>query len=422
MGTMSDTRSICPYAPFSVTGIELEYAVVDDALTPRLLVEPAFRAINGRPTSSVEHGSAAYSNELAAHVFEIKTPDPMDRLVEIEADLHAGVRFFSQVLRDDFGGRLMPTGMHPTMLPGQTDRWRRANAAIYEAYDKLFGIGTHGWLNVQSCHVNLPFGSEADAMAQHNALALLMPYLPALAASSPIFEGRVGPDQDNRLAFYRDNQLRFPQITAGVIPERIDSFRDYRRRVLTPIRDALRTSREGRILAPEWVNSRGAILRFERQAIELRILDTQECVMMDIAIACYLRGALRWATDLWRDEAIPFPDHAILIADFNSVVRGGRQAEVQAPHLRELLGLKGRTVVAQGILEALLEHASALTPGEEQPYLDLVERRLARGNLSERILERLGNPRPGDRVDPAATGELYDELCERLERNAPWTE
>jgi carboxylate-amine ligase len=418
---MSVLPSDVSYAPFSVIGIELEYAVVDERLKPRLLVEPAFRAMHGRPTSYVEHGAVGFSNELAAHVFELKTVMPLDRLLVAEAILKDGVRHFNAVLRNEFGARLLPTGMHPTMLPKDSRAWRRANQAIYEAYDRLFGIRSHGWLNVQSTHINLPFGTEAEAMAQHNALSLLMPYLPALTASSPIFEGKVGPCLDNRLTFYRDNQLKIPAITAGVIPERIDSFADYRRLVLRPIRDELNAYPEGKVLSPEWVNSRGAILRFERQAIELRILDTQECVKMDMAVACYVRGALKWATDLWSGGTLPFPEHGVLVEDFNKVARGGRDAEVEAPHLRELLGLTGKNpATARGVLEALLEHAAALTPGEEQPYMDLVARRLAQGSLAEKILERLGGPKPGEAVAGEALSDIYEELADRLERNVPW--
>ena len=48
-------------------------------------------------------------------------------------------------------------------------------------------------MNVQSCHLNLPFGDEEETVAMHNAAACLLPYLPALTASSPMYDGRLGP-------------------------------------------------------------------------------------------------------------------------------------------------------------------------------------------------------------------------------------
>ena len=39
-----------------------------------------------------------------------------------------------------------------------------------------------------------------------------------------------------------------------------------------------------KILQHEWLNSRGAIPRFDRDTIELRMLDVQECPQADIAV------------------------------------------------------------------------------------------------------------------------------------------
>ncbi|MGD8867928.1 MAG: glutamate-cysteine ligase family protein, partial [Gemmatimonadales bacterium] len=205
------------YRLFEVVGLELEYVIVDDSLRPRCLLEEAFRQIHRRPTSDIEHQHVGFSNELAAHVFEIKTLEPQRSLARVEADLVEGLRFFKGALEGRFGARLLPTGMHPFMRPADTTLWRRAGRAIYETYAGLFPIRQHGWLNVQASHINLPFDSEAKTVAMHNALVCLLPYLPALAASSPIYEGKIGPALDNRLEFYKENQRRFPVITGQVV-------------------------------------------------------------------------------------------------------------------------------------------------------------------------------------------------------------
>ena len=74
-----------PYRLFEVTGIELEYPVVDGDLNARCLVEPLFRRIAGRPTSDAEYRETIFSNELAAHVFEIKTREPERSLARAES-------------------------------------------------------------------------------------------------------------------------------------------------------------------------------------------------------------------------------------------------------------------------------------------------------------------------------------------------
>lgn len=407
------------YRLFEVVGLELEYAIVDDQLRPRTLLEPAFRRLAGRPTSQIELGDVGFSNELAAHVFEIKTLEPTADLAEAEEKLVDGLRHFARTLHDEFGGRLLPTGMHPFMSPADTSLWQRAGRRIYETYDGIFDIRGHGWLNVQASHVNLPFGSEAETVAMHNATACLLPYLPALAASSPIYEGRLGPSVDNRLEFYKRNQTRIPSITARVIPEFIDSYADYRRRVLHPIYAALEHVPGGSRLRHEWVNSRGAIMRFSRSALELKLIDIQECVKADIAIAVFVRSAVRHLTKRLHSGSMTLPDHAMLVADLDAAIQHGSQAQVEARHLRP--SASGDATAARSVLGLLLEGAYAETPPEERPYFELLEDRVRRGNLSERIAHQVRRrQRRREAAEREIVREVYRELMDCLEHNTPW--
>jgi glutamate---cysteine ligase / carboxylate-amine ligase len=407
---------------FEVVGLELEYPIVDAAdLRVRPLVEDAFRKLHGRPTSDVEVGRAGFSNELAAHVFELKNPAPLASLVEAEAELAEGVAVFSDLLAREWGARLLPTGMHPLMDPAAEGKlWRRSGRAIYETYDRVFGIRGHGWLNVQSCHVNLPFGeTEAETVRLHDAIVLLLPYLPALAASSPLVEGELGPAVDNRLAFYRTNQRRVPSIAGDVVPEPMGSFRDYRRNVLGRIYRDLDAIPEAARLHHEWVNSRGAIVRFYRDSIEIRVLDTQECPAMDVAVAAFVRGALaRLAARLEAGE-VAMPAHPTLVADYEAAVAEGTAARVAAPHLRAVARVgEGAPLAAGDLLLALAEDARPALAAAERPLLDRVAARLPGGNLSERIRRRV-EPVPAARRREAIV-ELYRELADRLRENRAW--
>ncbi len=404
------------YRLFEVVGIELEYPVVDRDLRPRCLVEDAFRLIHGRPASEVEYREAGFSNELAAHVFELKTRIPQRSLARAEHHLLEGLRHVAGVLRDHFDARLLPTGMHPLMRASETRLWPRAGRRIYRTYDRIFGIAGHGWLNVQAMHVNLPFGAEAETVAMHNAIAALLPYLPALSASSPIVEGRIGPALDNRLAFYRTTQRRVPIITGDVIPEYVESYRDYRSRILKRIYRALDRIPGGEVLQHEWVNSRGAIVRFMRDAIEIRTLDTQECVRADIAVAVFVRAALRWMVRAHLAGELHLPPHRLLVQDLDRVIRHGRAAPVVARHL-----VPGGRRTARRVLEVLLERAAGETPAAERPYLAVVEDRLVRGSLAERITRAVQRraPRTGRRRRQIIRN-IYEELAECLVRNAVW--
>jgi len=406
------------YRLFEVVGLELEYPIVSARLEPRCLVEPAFRSMRGRPTSDLELEHVGFSNELAAHVFEIKTLEPVPSLDTAERHLVRGMREFAGVLESEHGARLLPTGMHPFMRPSETRLWRRAGRRIYRTYDRIFGIRDHGWLNVQASHVNLPFGTEAETIAMHTAIACLLPYLPAVAASSPICEGRIQPFADTRLWFYRTNQARFPIITGDVVPEYVDSFAEYRRLVLKRIYRRLDDVPGGDVIQHEWVNSRGAILRFMRQAIEIRILDTQECIKADVAIAAFVRAALRWMVDALREGTLQAPPHETLVHDFDATVRAGRAARVAAPHLRRR---GSRAVIARVVLERLLELCEPYLRPKERQYAALIERRIARGNLSERIVQTVRRlaPNGGERRRRAIT-DVYNELASCLVENETW--
>lgn len=409
------------YRLFEVVGLELEYVVVDRELRPRCLLDEAFRRIAGRPTSYIERRGAGFSNELAAHVFEIKNIGPRRSLHTAERDLVEGLRFFSEVLREGLDARLLPTGMHPFMTPLDTKLWQRSGRGIYETYARIFPIRQHGWLNIQASHINLPFGSEDDTIAMHNAAATLLPYLPALAAASPAFEGALGPAMDNRLEFYKRNQRRVPTITGKVIPEYVSSYADYKRVIFKPIYEALKELPGGGTLRHEWVNSRGAIMRFGRRALEIKILDVQECIKADIAIAVFVRAALQALVARLKAGKLRLPEHEMLVEDLDAVIREGGAAPVRAEHLRP--GSAGRhgPTAARSVLAPLLESTRSLVREDERPYLAIVEDRIRRGSLAERITQRVQrrSRRPGV-SEGEAIRSVYEELADCLESNRPW--
>src|SRR5690606_4259308 len=80
--TAEPRREAPQYQLFQVAGLELEYPTVDQDLDVVALVEPAFRAIAGRGTSDIELDRVGFSNEIADHVFEVKTLEPVHSLAE----------------------------------------------------------------------------------------------------------------------------------------------------------------------------------------------------------------------------------------------------------------------------------------------------------------------------------------------------
>jgi carboxylate-amine ligase len=220
--------------------------------------------------------------------------------------------------------------------------------------------------------LNLPYQKEVDAIQIHNHLANLCAYLPAISASSPIFEGKEGKDIDNRLQFYKVNQKEVPSVTGGVIPEYGSSLDQYKQDVIEKYsKDLVAKGADKTLLHREWVNSRGVIFRFDRCALEVRVLDEQECVKSDVALACFVRAALR---GLIASNAQLLP-RDVLVKDLDAVIKNGLNAEVSNPN--------GKTArhVCQHYLKIVSEHVNE----DEKKYLWIVKKRIEEGNLSELI-------------------------------------
>jgi glutathione synthase/RimK-type ligase-like ATP-grasp enzyme/gamma-glutamyl:cysteine ligase YbdK (ATP-grasp superfamily) len=404
-----------PWRLFEVAGLELEYPTVDEELNVVALVEPAFRAIAGRGTSDIELDHVGFSNEIADHVFEVKTLEPVHSLRDAEEAVASGIDRFSEVLRQEWNARLLPTAMHPWFDPRDARLWTRSGLRIYTTYAQIFDIRTHGWMNVHATHLNLPFGDERETMAMHTAAALLLPYLPAVAASSPVHDGELQPHADARLAWILQHQSRIPATCGRIIPEIVDSYGAYRREILQPMYAALDAFPHSEPIRQEFLNSRGAVLRFARKALEVRVLDTQECVRMDVAITVFVRAALRALTDEVLAGRIEVPAHHVLVADFEACIRDGSRATVMAPHL------SGGPGPVRQVLSSLLERAQRCVSTGEADYLRLVEDIVAQGTLSERIRARLEPFAGSDNAFRDALRGVYSELADCLVSNEPWT-
>jgi glutathione synthase/RimK-type ligase-like ATP-grasp enzyme/gamma-glutamyl:cysteine ligase YbdK (ATP-grasp superfamily) len=408
------------YRPFAVAGMELEYPTVDRDLNVVSLVEPAFRVLAGRGTSDVDLGAVGFSNEIADHVFEIKTQQPVRSLADAERMLAEGIQRFSAVLHAEFGARLLPTGMHPWFDPRNGKLWTRSGLRIYTTYARLFDVRTHGWMNVHAAHLNLPLGREVDAMAMHTSAALLIPYLPALAASSPMYDGELQPAVDGRLAWILEHQARIPESCGELVPEYVESFGEYRKKILAPMYRALDRLPDTGAIRHEFFNTRGAILRFARRAMEVRVLDTQECVKMDVAIAVFVRSALRHLTGRVAARRVELPEHGVLVEDFRACIREGSAARVAAPHLDVDREADGRAD-ARTVLRQLLAGARRAVRKDEAGYLDLVARMIETGTLSERIRAEMAPfTEADDETFTEAARRIYIELIDCLEANEPW--
>ena len=389
-----------PLRAFAGYGLELEYMLVRrDTLDVAPIAEQALAA--RRQSDAFD-----WSNELVAHVLELKNPQPTADLTLLAPALQAEVRAMNAALAP-LGARLMPTAMHPWMDPARETRlWPRDNE-IYRAYDRIFGCRAHGWANLQSVHINLPFADDREFARLHAAVRLVLPIIPAIGAASPFADARASGWLDYRLHCYAGNAPRVPQMNGEMIPEPVKSRAEYERVILAPLYAALAPHDPQRLLRHEWANARGAIARFDRSAIEIRLLDAQECPAADVAIAAAIID-LVWL--LYREGAPELPTGA-LAAILRACMREAEQAEIEAPaYLEALTGSAQRCTAGQLWARVAERMPDAPHRALWQPVLDKI---VVRGPLARRLVRAVG-----EAPSRAALAALYQQLCACLESGA----
>ena len=397
---------------FEAFGVELEYMIVRrEDLSVLPVADKVLFEIAGQYASEVEVGQLAWSNELVLHVIELKTNGPAPSLDPLPAAFQEHVAKINRLL-EPLGGRLMPTGMHPWMDPATEMRlWPHEYNPIYEAYHRIFDCRGHGWANLQALHLNLPFSGDDEFGRLHAAIRLLLPIMPALAASTPIVDRRLTGLLDTRLDAYRSNARRIPSITAGVVPEPVFNRRDYQQRILQRMYDDIRPHDPEGILQHEFLNSRGAIARFDRNAIEIRVLDMQECPLADVAVMAAVAAVLRALVDQrWsgldsQQSLATEPLEAILLA----TARDADRALIADRAYLDLFGLSAAACTAGELWQHLGETAFASSDGPEPSWAAALRTILQRGPLARRIVNCLRDDATMDRIR-----YVYRALCDCL--------
>lgn len=395
---------------FDVTGIELEYMVVDRrtlAVSPT--VDELFKDVTGSIVSDVERGDVEWSNELTAHVVEMKTARPTPSIQSFEPKFQAEVQAMNAALAPH-GRMLLPGAAHPFMDPlKETKLWAHDYNEVYALYNTIFDCRGHGWGNLQSTHLNLPFANDEEFGKLHTAVRMLLPIIPALSASSPILDGKPTGFMDTRMVHYLTHQQRLPQLMGALIPEAVFSQEDYYRVIFQPIAQALAPFDKQGVLDHHFANSRGAIARFDRGAIEIRVIDIQECPAADLAIAEMIVATLkalvggRWVSN-YLQRAWHETD---LLAIFKEVIRSAGDTLIANKDYLLMFGLLRESATAAELWRHIYrEVRNDLSEGARLRIGHILDH----GCLAKRILQRTG-PAP----DQAALITVYGELARCLQ-------
>lgn len=380
------------YHLFDVLGLELEYMIVDkETLNVKAVADKVLVDDNGNLQDDLEFegDNIGWSNELATHVLEFKVNKPVPSTKGAANDFFKHIRIANKRL-EKLGAILMPGAMHPFMNPDKDFVvWPHGSKEIYNKYNEIFECKGHGWSNLQSAHINFPFKNDAEFKKLHAALRVMIVLTSALSASSPYMEGKFTGILDNRMHVYKDNARKIPLMAGLVVPDAISSRQEYEEKILEPLYNQLEPHDPEGILRDEWANSRGCIARFDRGAIELRTISTQECPKADMAIVSLITAVVKsLCEEKWVSidtlNAIPTESlHTILL----EVIKTAENTVVSDTDFLAAFGITEKSVSAQEMWRHLY---AAVQPQIESEHTEALEHILTHGTLSSRLLKKYG--------------------------------
>lgn len=392
-----------PLHLFEGYGIEIEYMIIDRrSCRIKPVAELLLKNADGEIDNEVEHGPLAWSNELVQHVIELKTNGPAKKIGGLAA-------LFQQQL-DEINGLLaphdcmiLPGATHPFMDPAtETSIWERENTEIYQTFNGIFNCQGHGWSNLQSMHINLPFAGNDEFFRLHSAIRLLLPFIPALSAASPFQDGRDTGYSDSRLVHYGKNCAKIPIVTGLIVPEPIRNQTEYEEKILAAIEQAVAPYDAKNVLEAKWTNARGAIARFDRGAIEIRVIDSQECPAADLAVAELICSAVRSVTNAQAEqlEAIHALTAGQLHRQLQQVIVTAENAPIDDPEIRRVLNIPEDTRTAGDFWRRYANGATDISE-EAKTALEVI---FTQGSLATRMRK----------ATPEVSTEGLRALCTKL--------
>lgn len=374
------------YHLFDVVGIELEYMIVNQSsfnINP--ICDKLLEKANGSivDTYTPKDNKITWSNELSLHLIEFKTSEPVKNFNNLDLFFMKEVKRANVFLTEE-NSLLMPSATHPWMNPNELKLWPHDSFEIYDTFNKIFNCKGHGWANLQSMHINLPFYNDEEFVKLHSAIRLILPIIPALSASSPIMDSKITGLLDTRLDFYSKNCSKIPSITGLVVPEYVKSIKDYKENILLRIYKDIEIYDEEKIISEEWVNARGAIARFDRNAIEIRVIDVQECPKADLAIAELVFYFLKYLCNenINLGEKI---DTKALYEIMKEIIKNGLETKITNLDYLKIFNINSECKV-KDIFEKILKKIEL-----SKESLLCINYILKNGNLANRILKFVNN-------------------------------
>jgi carboxylate-amine ligase len=198
-----------------------------------------------------------------------------------------------------------------------------------------------------------------------------------------------------------------------VIPESVFSRRTYFNTIYEKIKQDISPYDTAEILDPIWVNSRGAIPRFDRGSIEIRVMDIQECPSADLAIVTLVIETVKALVEgkfIPHDLQIRWkPEQLADILD--KTAEKAQDASIDDREYLQVFGLNASSAKAsevwRHIVAQLIGGNAALL--KWKPEIDVI---LTQGSLAQRIVNSTGTQPSRETI-----ATVYRKLCACLEQN-----
>lgn len=166
------------------------------------------------------------------------------------------------------------------------------------------------------------------------------------------------------------------------------------------------------ILNPIWVNSRGAIPRFDRGSIEIRLMDVQECPSADMAIIALVIETIKSlvAEKMMNLEGQMRLKTEVLAGILDETTQHGRHAKIYSSEYFHAFGLAEFCTAGEiwkKIFSTFQESKNQVVKNYEPELKVILEH-----SLTDRMIKNLD----GDTSKESIT-RLYKKLCDCLAQN-----